>query len=108
MAGQEHLGFDRTKSKHRKESTSMNKRIAILVMAMGMCMGLVNRVTPIALAQPQDEKTQSDGKMKDDKMKDDKMAGDKMGKKKSKKHKKDKMDKMDKMDDKGKMDDQKN
>ena len=33
----------------------MTKRIAILVMAMGMSLGLVNRVTTIALAQAQDE-----------------------------------------------------
>ncbi len=46
----------------------MTKRVAILVMAMGMSMGLAYRVTTIALAQPQDDK------MKDDKMKDDTMA----------------------------------
>jgi pentapeptide MXKDX repeat protein len=76
----------------------MTKRIAILVMAMAICMGLANRVTTVALAQPQDDKMQSGDKMKDEKMKDDKMAGDKMGKKKSKNHKKDKM-KSDKMKD---------
>jgi len=51
----------------------MTKRIAILVMAMGMSLGLANRVTKVGLAQPQDDKMQSDDKMKDDKMKDDKM-----------------------------------
>ena len=56
----------------------MTKRIGILVMAMGMSLGLANRVTTIALAQPQDDKMQSDDKMKDDKMKDDKMKDDKM------------------------------
>ena len=73
----------------------MTKRIAILVIAMGMSIGLANRVTTIALAQPQDDKMQSDGNMKDDKMKDDKMAGGKMGK-------------MDKMDDQGKTEEKKN
>ena len=34
----------------------MTKRMAILVMAMCMSMGLANRVTTIALAQPQDDK----------------------------------------------------
>jgi hypothetical protein len=43
-------------------------------MAVGMSMGLAYRVTTIALAQPDDDKMQSDGKMKDDKMKDDTMA----------------------------------
>jgi pentapeptide MXKDX repeat protein len=57
----------------------MTKRIAILVMAIGMSLGLANRVTTIALARPQDDKMQSDDKMKNDKMKDDKMAGDKNG-----------------------------
>jgi pentapeptide MXKDX repeat protein len=84
----------------------MTKRIAILVMAMGMCLGLANRVTTIALAQPQDDKMAND-KMKDDKMKDEKMAGDKMGQKKSKKQKKEKMSK-DKMDHADKMGEQKN
>ncbi len=78
----------------------MTKRIATLVMAMGMCMGLANSVTTVALAQSQDE-TQSDDKMKDDKMAGDKMKHHKMTKK-GKKHKKDKME------DKGKMDEQKN
>ena len=78
----------------------MRKRIAILVMAMSMCLVLANRTT-MALAQPQDEKMQSqDQKMSGDK---NKMSSDKMGKKKCKKHKKDKMDKM---DDKAKMDEQ--
>ena len=40
----------------------MTKRIAILLMAMGMSMGLANRVTTIALAQPQDDKAQSNGR----------------------------------------------
>jgi pentapeptide MXKDX repeat protein len=78
----------------------MTKRIAILVMTMGMWLGLANRATTIALAQSQD-----------DKMKDDKMAGDKMGShdkmsKKTKKHKKEKMSN-DKMDHTDKMDEQK-
>ena len=81
----------------------MKKRIAILVMAMGMCLTLANRAT-MALSPPQDERMQSqDQKMSGDK---DKMGTGKMAKKKTKKHKKDKMDKMDKMDDKGKMDQQ--
>ena len=37
----------------------MTKRIAILVMAMGMSMGLANRLTTVALAQPQDDKMQA-------------------------------------------------
>ena len=46
----------------------MTKRIAVLVMAVGMSTGLANRATTIALAQSHDDK------MKDDKMKDqDKM-----------------------------------
>ena len=95
---------------HTKEQQSMTRRIAILVMAMGMSLGLAKRVTTIALARPQDDKMHSDDKMKDDKMAGDKMAGDKMSKK-SKKHKKDKMadDKMkdDKMKD-DKMEEHKN
>ena len=86
----------------------MTKRIAILVMAMGMSMGLVNTVATTALAQPQDDKMKSDDKMKDDKMKDDKMAGDKKGKHGKKSGKKDKMSHDDKMSDQGKMDEQKN
>ena len=85
----------------------MTKRIAILVMAMGMSMGLANRLTTVALAQPQDEKMQSDEKMKDDKMAGDKMAGDtgdKKGKKKS--NKIDKMSQDDKMSHDDKMSDQ--
>jgi hypothetical protein len=95
------------KSKPQKGASIMTKRMAILVMAMGMSMGLANRVTTIALAQSQDEKMQSDDKMKDDKMKDDKMAGDKTASKSKKpKSKASKDDKMshDKMSDQGKMD----
>ena len=78
----------------------MKKRIAILMMTLGMCMGIANR-SIVSLAQAQDEEVQSqDQKMSADK---DKMGGDKMGKKKSKKHKKDKMDKM---EEKAKMNEQ--
>jgi len=77
----------------------MKRRIAMLVLVMGMCWGLADRATTQALAMPQDDKMQSG-----DKMKDDKMAGDKMAKKKSKMHKKDKMNKMDKKESKDKMD----
>ena len=74
----------------------MKKRIAVLVLAMGMCLGLATRVTNVSLAQPRDDKMQDQDKMKDNKMNDGKMDHkDKMGKKKEKKHKKDKMDKMD-------------
>jgi hypothetical protein len=71
----------------------MTKRIAILVMAMCMVMGLAKRVTAVTLAQSHDDKMQSDDKMKDDgKMAGDQMAGhDKMAKKKKKAAKKDKM-----------------
>ena len=55
----------------------MTKRIAILVMALGMSVGFVKRAT-VAWARPQDNKMQSDDKMKDDKMKGDKMKDDKM------------------------------
>lgn len=82
----------------------MTKRLAILVLAVGMCMGLATQVTTYSIAQPQDDKMQGQDKGK---MDDSKMSGDKMDhkdKKKSKKHKKDKMDKMHKMD---KMDDKK-
>lgn len=79
----------------------MTKRLAILLLAVGMCMGLAKNITTISFAKPQDDKMQGQDKGK---MDDSKMSGDKMDhkgkKKKSKKHKKDKMDKMDKMDDK--------
>jgi pentapeptide MXKDX repeat protein len=82
----------------------MTRRIAILVTAIGMSIGLASRVTTNALAQPQDEKVRSDDKMKDDKMAGDKMEhNDKMAKKKKKSGKKDKMA-HDKMSDQDKMD----
>jgi hypothetical protein len=100
-----------------KEEHNMTKKIAILVMAMGMSVGLASHA-PIALAQPQDDKMQSDSKMQgddkmqsdakmqgDEKMKDDSMAGGKMehgGKAAKKKSKKDKMS-HDKMGDQDKM-----
>jgi hypothetical protein len=90
------------KSETQKGATRMTKRIAILVMAMGMSVGLANRVTTISLAQSQDEKMQSDDKMKDDKMAGDKMAGDKKEKAKKKSSKKDAMSHDDKMSDQGK------
>jgi len=80
----------------------MTKRIAILVLGVAMSVGLALRANTLSMANPQDDKMESQdkGKMKTDKM--DKMdKNDKMDKKKTKKHKKDKMDKM---DDKGKMD----
>jgi hypothetical protein len=93
----------------------MTKRIAILLMSIGMSIGLASRVTALALAQTQGDKMQSDDKMKDDKMqgddkmKDGKMAGDqmaghdKMAKKKKKAARKDKMS-GDKMSNQDKMD----
>jgi pentapeptide MXKDX repeat protein len=102
-----HVGLELyRKSKPQKGATRMTKRIAILVMAMGMSMGLANRVTTIALAQSQDGKMQSDDKMKDDKMAGDKMAGDKKGKTQKKSSKKDAMSKDDKMSNDDKMSDQ--
>jgi pentapeptide MXKDX repeat protein len=84
-----------------KGAKKMKKRIAVLVLAMGLWAGLASRVTAVAFAQPQDDTMQSGDKMKDEQMKGDKMGGDKMtkGHKKHKKHKKDKMAK-DKMKDK--------
>ena len=81
----------------------MIKRITILAMALCMSMVVANRVTGVALAQPQDDKMQSGDKMSDQKM----ASHDKMDTK-AKKHKKDKMakDKMkhDKMQNQDKMD----
>lgn len=75
----------------------MKKKIAMLVLTMGIGLGLANRATTIAFARPQD-----------DKMKDDNMAGhhktgkkDKMHKKEKKSHHKmkgDQMKEQDKMD----------
>ena len=76
----------------------MTKRSAILMLAMGMCMGLATPVTTISVARPQDDKTQTQDK---DKVNHSKMSGgkmdhrDKMGKKKAKKHKKDEMNRID-------------
>ena len=79
----------------------MKKRLAILVLMMGMCMGLASQLTTTSIARPQDDKMQGQDKMNDNKMSGGKMdPKDKMGKKKARKHKKDKMGKMDKMDDK--------
>ena len=79
---------------------TMRKRIAVVVLAVGMCGGLATGLTMEAMSAPQDDKMQSHDKMKDEKMKDEKMkdekmkdgrmTGDKMAKKSGKK-KKDKM-----------------
>jgi pentapeptide MXKDX repeat protein len=91
-------GFRGRKSKLQKEP-SMTRRIAVLVMAMGMSLGIATRMATVAYASPQDDKMAGDkmkeNKMKDDKMKDDKIDGDKMSAKK--KAKKEKMHKKDKM-----------
>ena len=76
----------------------MKKRLATLMLALGMCMGLTRQATTISLAQAQDDEMQGHDM---DKMDDKKMCCDKMEhkhKKKSKKHKKDKKDAMDNMD----------
>lgn len=84
----------------------MKKRIAILVLIVGMSLGLVSRVTTFSLALPQDDKMQDQGKMSGDKMEGKGKASKK--EKKQKKAKKSKMDKMNKMGDQGKMDEPKN
>ena len=94
----------------------MTKRIAILVLATGMGIGLASRVTTVALAQGQDDKMQSDSKVQgddktqgDEKMKSDSMAGEKMdhnGKTMKKRKESSKKDSMshDKVSDQDKMD----
>ena len=77
----------------------MKTRIAMLVLAMGMCWGLADRATTRALAMPQDDKTQSGDKMKDEK-KDEKM--EKMKEKRSKLHKIENKNKKEKMEKKQK------
>jgi len=62
----------------------MKSRIAMLVLAMGMCWGLADLATTRALAMRQDDKMQSGDKMQDEK-KDEKM--EKMKEKRSKIHK---------------------
>jgi hypothetical protein len=84
------------KSKPQKGETIM-KRIAILLMAMGMSLGLAKRASATVLMQPQD-----------DKMKGDSMAGGKTDHSdkstKKKKSKKDKMSHYSTMSDQNKMD----
>jgi hypothetical protein len=73
-----------------KGERSMTRRIAILVLAMGMCLGLANRITTLSLAQSQEEKMSGEkmeGKEKTSKKKEKK-------EKKAKKEKKGEMEKM--------------
>lgn len=79
----------------------MLKRIAIVLSGLCMAAGLAGSFSTTALAQPQDDKMQSQAS--GDKMSSDKMAShDKMAKKKKKSAKKDKMSSSDKMSDQSK------
>ena len=79
----------------------MSKRIAILILGLSMTAGLAGSFSTTTLAQPQDDKMQSQAA--GDKMSSDKMASqDKMAKKKKKSAKKDKMSSGDKMSDQAK------
>ena len=79
----------------------MSKRIAILLLGLCMAAGVAGSFSTTTLAQPQDEKMQSQAS--GDKMSSDKMASqDKSAKKKKKCTKKDKMSSSDKMSDQSK------
>ena len=78
----------------------MSKRIAVLLLGLCMAAGIAGSFSTTTLAQPQDDKMQSQAS--GDKMSSDKMASqDKMTKKKKKSAKKDKMSD-DKMSDQAK------
>lgn len=77
----------------------MSKRIAILILGLCMAAGIAGSFSTTTLAQPQDDKMQSQAG--GDKMSSDKMATSDKSKKK-KPTKKDKMSSSDKMSDQSK------
>ena len=78
----------------------MSKRIAILMLSLCMVAGIAGSFSTTAVAQPQDDKMQSQAS--GDKMSSDKMATSDKSKKKKKSTKKDKMSSSDKMSDQSK------
>lgn len=84
-----------------KGEIDVSKRIAILLLGLGMAAGVAGSFGTTTLAQPQDDKMQSQASS--DKMSSDKMAtSDKSAKKKKKSTKKDEMSSSDKMSDQSK------
>jgi hypothetical protein len=84
-----------------KRRNTLSKRIAILLLGLCMAAGVAGSFTTTTLAQPQDDKMQSQAS--GDKTSSDKMAtSDKSAKKKKKSAKKDKMSSSDKMSDQNK------
>lgn len=78
----------------------MSKRIAVLILGLCMAAGIAGSFSTTTLAQPQDDKMQSQAG--GDKMSSDKMATSDKSKKKKKSTKKDKMSSSDKMSDQSK------